>query len=129
MDMSTSEIPALPKRAIAPVFWLLFGAGGMLAAFFGPALILLTGIMIPHGWGVREDLGSYANVLAFARSPFGKLMLLAIISLFFWHAAERLFLTLHDTRAGPIQLLRWITYGSAALLSVLVATVLLSIGF
>ena len=100
--MSTSEISALPKRAIAPVFWLLFGAGGMLAAFFGPALILLTGIMIPHGWGVPEDLGSYANVLAFARSPFGKLMLLAVISLFFWHAAERLFLTLHDMRAGPI---------------------------
>jgi fumarate reductase subunit D len=129
MDMSTSEISALPKRAIAPVFWLLFGAGGMLAAFFGPALILLTGIMIPHGWGVPKDLGSYANVLAFARSPFGKLMLLAVISLFFWHAAERLFLTLHDMRAGPIQLLRWITYGSAALLSVLAAAVLLSIGF
>jgi fumarate reductase subunit D len=129
MDMSTPKNSALPKRAIAPVFWLLFGAGGMLAALFGPALILLTGIMIPHGWGVSEDLGSYPNAIAFARSPFGKVMLLVVIALFFWHAAERLFLTLHDMRAGPILLLRWITYGSAALLSVLVAAVLLIIGF
>ena len=126
--MSTTKNSPLPKRTIAPVFWLLFGAGGMLAALFGPALILLTGIMIPHGWGVPERLGSYANVLAFARNPIGKLVLLAVIALFFWHAAERLFLTLHDMRVGPVQLLRWITYGSAALLSALVVAVLLAIG-
>jgi len=42
------------KRAIAPMFWLLFGAGGMLAALFGPALIILTGIMAPHGWVCRR---------------------------------------------------------------------------
>ncbi|MFO1110932.1 MAG: fumarate reductase subunit FrdD [Bradyrhizobium sp.] len=127
--MSTTGNSALPKRTIAPVFWLLFGAGGMLAALFGPALILLTGIMIPNGWGVPERLGSYAHALAFARNPFGKLILLAVIALFFWHAAERLFLTLHDMRAGPIQLLRLVTYGPAALLTVLVAAVLLMIGF
>jgi fumarate reductase subunit D len=126
--MSTTKNSPLPKRTIAPVFWLLFGAGGMLAALFGPALILLTGILIPHGWGVPERLGSYANVLAFARNPIGKLVLLAVIALFFWHAAERLFLTLHDMRVGPVQLLRWITYGSAALLSALVVVVLLAIG-
>jgi fumarate reductase subunit D len=119
----------LPKRTIAPLFWLLFGAGGMLAALFGPALILLTGVMIPHGWGVPERLGDYAHALALARNPFGKLVLLAVIALLFWHAAERLFLTLHDMRAGPVPLLRCITYGSAALLSVLVVAVLLVIGF
>ena len=126
--MSTPKNSLLPKRTIAPVFWLLFGAGGMLAALFGPALILLTGIMIPHGWGVPEGLGSYANALAFARNLVGKLILLVVIALFFWHAAERLFLTLHDMRVGPVQLLRWITYGSAALASALVVAVLLVIG-
>jgi fumarate reductase subunit D len=127
--MSTPKDAVLPKRTIAPVFWLLFGAGGMIAALFGPALVLLTGIMIPFGLGVPESLGSYANALGFARNPFGKLMLLAVISLFFWHAAERLFLTLHDMRAGPILLLRLVTYGSAALVTVLAAAVLLIIGF
>jgi fumarate reductase subunit D len=127
--MSTPKESPLPKRTIAPLFWLLFGAGGMLSALFGPALILLTGIMIPHGWGVPERFGSYDNVFAFARNPIGKLVLLAVIALLFWHAAERLFLTLHDMRAGPIWLLRWFTYGLAAVFSVVVAALLLAIGF
>jgi fumarate reductase subunit D len=127
--MSRPKDSTLPKRTIAPLFWLLFGAGGMLAALFGPALILITGIMIPFGWGVPERLGSYANVLAFARNPIGKLVLLALIALLFWHAAERLFLTLKDMRAGPVWLLRWLTYGLAAVLSAVVAVLLLAIGF
>ena len=40
------------KRSIAPVFWLLFGAGGMLAALAGPALVLITGLAAPTGIGV-----------------------------------------------------------------------------
>lgn len=119
----------LPKRSVGPVFWLPFGAGGMLAALFGPALVLITGIMIPHGWGVPARLNSYDNALAFARNPIGKVVLLALIALLFWHAAERLFLTLKDMRAGPVPLLRWFTYGSAALLSVLTVGLLLAIGF
>jgi len=127
--MSTPKDSPLPKRAFAPVFWLLFGAGGMLAALFGPALILITGIMFPHGWGVPERFGSYAHALAFARNPIGKLTLFAVIALLFWHAAERLFLTLKDMRAGQPPLLRWLTYGTAALLSVFTLALLLAIGF
>jgi fumarate reductase subunit D len=119
----------LPERTIAPLFWLLFGAGGMLAALFGPALILITGIMIPHGLGVREDLGSYDTVLAVARNPIGKLVLLAVIALLYWHAAERAFLMLKDMRVGRVWLLRWFTYGLAAVLSVLIAALLLATGF
>lgn len=119
----------LPRRTIAPVFWLLFGAGGMLAALFGPALILITGVMIPQGWGLPAQLGDYANVLAFARNPFGKLVLLVVIALLFWHAAERLFLTLKDMRAAPVPVLRWATYGVAALLSLLTIALLLAVGF
>lgn len=117
------------KRAIAPVFWLLFGAGGMLAALFGPALIILTGIMIPHGWGVPARFGAYPAVLEFAQNPLGKLVLLAVIVLFFWNGAERIFLALKDMRAGPLQPLRWATYGVAALASVVALLLLLAIGF
>jgi fumarate reductase subunit D len=127
--MSAPKDSPLPKRTIAPLFWLLFGAGGMLAALFGPALILITGVMIPFGWGVPASLGSYSKVLAFARNPIGKLVLLALIALLFWHAAERLFLTLKDMRAGPVWLLRWLTYGLAAVSSAVVAALLLAIGF
>jgi fumarate reductase subunit D/SAM-dependent methyltransferase len=102
-----------PKRSLAPISWLLFGAGGMLAALFGPALIVLTGIMLPHGWGLPARLGDFAHVPGFARNPIGKLVVLVVlvvIALFLWHGAERLFQTLKDMRAGnvlPLRLVPW----------------------
>ena len=118
-----------PKRSVAPVFWLLFGAGGMLSALFGPALIILTGFMLPHGWGVPASFSDFAHVLGFVRHPIGKLVVLAVIALFFWHGAERLFLTLKDMRAGPPLVLRLMTYGVAALLTLVTIALLLAIGF
>lgn len=115
-----------PERSIAPLFWLLFGAGGMLAALFGPALIVLTGILAPQGLGIRMD---YADALAFARNPVGKLVLLAVIALFFWHAAERIFLTLKDMGAGSVLALRVLTYGVAAVMSALAFALVMAIGF
>ena len=44
------------KRSNAPIFWLLFGAGGMLSALFGTALVFITGIAVPLGWPLRPDL-------------------------------------------------------------------------
>ena len=120
---------AVPKRSIAPVFWLLFGAGGMLSALFGPALIILTGFMLPPGWGLPASFGDFSHMLAFARHPIGKLLALAVIALFFWHGAERMFLTLKDMRAGRPLALRVMTYGVAAVLTLATAALLLAIGF
>jgi fumarate reductase subunit D len=121
--------PAAPKRSVAPIFWLLFGAGGMLSALFGPALIILTGIMLPHGWGLPTRFGDFAHALAFARNPIGKLTVFLVITLFFWHGAERLFFTLKDMRAGNGPGLRVATYGLAAVLSVVTLALLLAVGF
>ncbi|QDM26825.1 fumarate reductase subunit FrdD [Tardiphaga sp. vice304] len=128
MKQTTLVRPA-PKRTNAPVFWLLFGAGGMLSALFGPALIVITGFMMPRGWGLPANFADYDHVLAFAQNPFAKLVLLAVIALFFWHGAERIFLTLKDMRAGPLSILRLMTYGVAAVLTLAAAVVLLGIGF
>ena len=120
---------ASPKRSVAPVFWLLFGAGGMLSALFGPALIILTGFMIPHGWGLPANFGDFPHMLAFARHPIAKLAVFAVIALFFWHGAERMFLTLKDMRAGNLVVLRLMTYGAAGVLTLVTASILLAIGF
>jgi fumarate reductase subunit D len=37
------------KRSNAPIFWALFGAGGMLSALLGPMLVFITGIAVPLG--------------------------------------------------------------------------------
>jgi fumarate reductase subunit D len=120
---------ASEKRSISPIFWLMFGAGGMLSALFGPALILITGILAPTGTWLPQSFLSYDHALAFAHNPLGKLIVLAVIALFFWHGAERLFLTLKDMKAGPLPGLKAATYGVAGIVTLVTFLVLLSIGF
>ena len=40
----------MAKRTAEPFLWLLFSAGGMLAAMLIPALFLLFAILFPLGW-------------------------------------------------------------------------------
>ncbi len=76
-----------------PIFWSLFAAGGTLAALLAPALILLFLLV---ALGHTPDLLSYDNLHAFATHSLAKLFLIVVISLFLWHAAHRLRVTLHD---------------------------------
>jgi len=116
------------KRSNKPIFWSLFGAGGMLAALIGPVLIYLTGLGMPLGLGVSPQALSYANALAFAQNGFGKLALLGVISLFLFHGCHRLYHSLHDlgVHIGPGR--KAVFHGFAALATVLAAIVLLRIG-
>jgi fumarate reductase subunit D len=111
-----------PKRTIAPLFWLLFGAGGMLSALFGTGMVIVTGILLPG------NPPSYDAALSLVRQPVAGLVLFGVISLFFWHGAERLYLTLKDMRAGPKPVLKMATYGVAGLLTLVTFALLLSMG-
>jgi fumarate reductase subunit D len=103
------------KRSNEPVFWSLFGAGGVVAALVLPALVLVTGIVGPLGLLGSGALG-YERAIAFVSSFFGKLFLGVVISLTFWHACHRIHHSLHDlgipTSRGPWAAL---FYGLAAL--------------
>ncbi len=116
------------KRSHEPVFWLLFGAGGMLSALLGPVLVFVTGIAVPLGLLLPADTLRYDRVLALVQHPLGKLALLAVIALFLFHGCHRLLHSLHDlgVRTGSVG--RWVFYGFAALGSLAGAVLLLVAG-
>lgn len=117
------------KRSNAPIFWALFGAGGMLSALAGPVLVFVTGIAIPLGFLLPADMMSYPRMLAFAQHPIGKLIILALIVLFLWHAAHRIYKSLHDVGIHPSPGSRLACYGSAMVGSVFALYGVLAVGF
>jgi fumarate reductase subunit D len=90
------------KRSNKPIFWSLFGGGGMLSALIGPMLIFITGIAVPMGWLSRETM-SYERMLAAAQNGFGKVAIVAVIGLFLFHGCHRMYHSLHDfgIHVGP----------------------------
>lgn len=116
------------KRSNAPVFWLLFGAGGMLSALTGVALVWLTGLGGPLGLGVSADLMSYETTLAFARHPLGALAIFVVVALFLWHAAHRIFHSLHDVGIHAGAFAKLVCYGGALAGTLATVTALLRLG-
>lgn len=117
------------KRSNAPIFWLLFGAGGMLAALVGPVMVLITGVAAPAGFLVPRGLMSYSHVLAFSQNWLGKLLLFAVVSLFLWHAGKRIYHTLHDFGVHTGGLIEWLCYGLPLLATIYAGYLLLAVGF
>ncbi len=112
-------------RSHEPVFWGLFGAGGMLTAFLTPVMILITGILIPLGLMNAEHF-SYDKVHNFATSWYGAVIVFALVALPLWHTLHRIFHALHDI--GVNRGRDWqqvICYGFAFAVSVFVFTLLL----
>ena len=117
------------KRSHEPVFWSLFGAGGVLSALVAPILIFITGIIAPIGLWMPPQALEYPRVLGFAQHWFGKLLILAVISLFLFHAVHRIYHGLHDigVHAGTGTMVA--AYGGAALGTLITAYLLLAVGF
>ncbi|HEY8474924.1 MAG TPA: fumarate reductase subunit FrdD [Natronosporangium sp.] len=113
-----------PKPSVEPFVWLGFSAGGMVSALLVPVLLFLFGVAIPLGWLESPE---YDHVLAVARHPLTRLVLLGLCVLSLIHFAHRFRFTLID----GLQLRRYDgvialgTYGLAAVGSVLAGWVLL----
>lgn len=102
-----------------PIFWSLFAAGGTLAAFLAPVLVLL---FLMAALGHAPALLSYDRLHAFAAGWFGKLFLFGVITLFLWHAAHRLRVTLHDfglRQDGLVAVVVYLVAATGTVLSVL----------
>lgn len=81
------------KRSNEPFLWMLFSAGGVVAALLIPVHLMLFGIVFPMGWLPSP---SYDSLLALARHPVGRLYLLALCALPLFHWAHRFRYTLYD---------------------------------
>ena len=66
-----------------PIWWSLFSAGGVVAAFFIPITIILTGIAIPAG---LIDVEQFNQLI---RYPLVRVYLFVLISLPMFHWAHR----------------------------------------
>ncbi len=116
------------KRSNKPIFWSLFGAGGMLSALVGPALVLLTGIALPLGLGFDPEGLSYARALGLLQNPLAGLALAAVISLFLFHGFHRLYHTLHDLGVPVGPGLKALCHGLAGLGTLLAIALLVRLG-
>ncbi|MCG5540486.1 MULTISPECIES: fumarate reductase subunit FrdD [unclassified Halorhodospira] len=107
------------RRSHEPPLWLLFGAGGLLAALLAPALILLTGVVMPvaaeHG---IEVLDYHASRELFARPVVGVPVALAL-GLVLCHAAHRIYHTLRDLGIPAGRGTWWVCYGGAGVAGLL----------
>ena len=80
-------------RSITPLLWLLFSAGGTVAALLFPVHVLLTGLAVPLGW---LEAPSYESVRSLIGNPVARLYLFVFISLPLFHWAHRFRYTLYD---------------------------------
>ncbi len=73
-----------------PFFWAMFSAGGMVAAFLLPVLVVVTGFLVPAGVVEFEQLEKLFDFWLVRLIVFG------VAFLSFFHAAHRIRHTLKD---------------------------------
>lgn len=119
-------LTAPANKTTEPFWWLLFGAGGMVAALLAPAHIALTGIAAPVGW--FGEAFEYSRLLSLVSHPVSRLYLLVLISLPLFHWAHRFRFTLFELgmKSGRRQV-SIACYGSAVLGTIVTALLLVSI--
>ena len=83
----------MARRSVTPLPWLLFSAGGIMAALFLPVLVFLFGLAFPLGW---YSPPAYDDLHGLLRNPLTLVVLLAVFTLSLFHWAHRFRYTLND---------------------------------
>ena len=79
--------------SITPFLWLLFSAGGTVAALLFPIHVFLIGLAFPLGW---LEAPRYEHLHALLTHPVGRLYFVVRIALPLFHWAHRFRYTLYD---------------------------------
>lgn len=83
----------MAKRSNEPFFWMLFSAGGVLAALVLPVYVFLFGLAFPLGWIASPSAERLTELF---RLPVVRLALFLVCSLSLFHWAHRFRYTLYD---------------------------------
>ena len=114
------------KRSNEPFLWMLFSAGGVVAAMLMPIHLLLFGLAFPLGW-LHAPTHDY--LLALVRHPLTRVYLFVLCSLPLFHWAHRFRFTLYDGLQIKHlnELINFFCYGGAILGTAVVARLVWSI--
>jgi fumarate reductase subunit D len=83
----------MPRRPIEPLFWTLFSAGGVIAAFFIPFLLFFFALAFPVGWLTPPGYEALHHLVSL---PLARLFLFVVCSVPLFHWAHRFRYTLYD---------------------------------
>ena len=113
------------KRSSEAFWWALFSAGGVMAALFVPAFVVVTGFLLPGGGDAAVAAERSAQFAAAVGWWPVKLALLGVLSLSLFHCGHRIRHTLMDLgMRGSLGLLKLPCYGGALAASVWLGWVL-----
>lgn len=113
-------------RPVTPLLWLLFSAGGTIAALLFPVHVFLIGLAFPLGW---VEAPTYTFLRGLVGHPLTRMYLFVLISLPLFHWAHRFRYTLYDGLQIKhlTALIIVLCYGAALAGSILAAATLWSI--
>lgn len=110
-------------RSNEPLFWSLFSAGGAVAAFFGPVMVVLIGLAGPLGLAPEGRGLAYDRLRDLVSSPIARIVLFVIIVAPMFHWAHRFRFVLADLGLRNLKKpIAVICYGVA--IAVTIATVI-----
>lgn len=116
----------MATRRLEPLAWLLFSAGGVLAALVLPVLVFLFGLAFPLGW---LPAPSYAHLLGLVQPVPVRLAFWVFTVLSLLHWAHRFRYTLYDGLQVKHlnEVINLLCYGGALLGAIVTAYVLWSV--
>lgn len=115
------------RRSAEPLLWMVFSAGGVVAALLVPVLVLLFGLAFPLAW---LSPPSHARMLAVFQHPLTRVVLFVACVLSVFHGAHRFRYTLYDGLQIKHlnELINLFCYGGAIALSIWAGYLLWRIG-
>lgn len=109
---------ATTRRSDEPIYWGLFGFGGMVISFALPALLIC---MLIAGFTDGHQAFHFVEVIS---HWWGAGAVCVIIGGTVWHCLHRIYHGLHDLTIHTTKLHHYALYGAAAFLSCSAATLL-----